>query len=66
MPGLDRQNWDEGQVDTRQEWILEVDLKLRGVHVPAIDPGVPKAARQQRLRQEEQLLPEGRSSSVVS
>jgi len=34
--------WDEGQVYIRQEWILEVDLKKRGVHVPALDLGFPK------------------------
>ena len=42
MPGKDRQKWDEGQVYIRQEWILEVDLKKRGVHVPALDLGFPK------------------------
>jgi hypothetical protein len=26
----------------RQEWILEVDLKKGGVHVPALDLGFPK------------------------
>ena len=34
--------WDEGQVYIRQEWILEVDLKKRGVHVPALEVGFPK------------------------
>src|SRR4051812_33088760 len=34
--------WDEGQIYVRQKWIFEVDLKKRGVHVPALDLWFPK------------------------
>ena len=34
--------WDEGQVYIRQKWVLEIYLKLRGVHVPALELGFPK------------------------
>src|SRR3954470_10004516 len=34
--------WNEGQVYIGQEWILEVDLKKRGVQVPALDLRFPK------------------------
>ena len=34
--------WDEGQVYIRQKWVLEIYLKKRGVHVPALEVGFPK------------------------
>jgi hypothetical protein len=42
MPDKDRQKMGRRQVYIRQEWILEVDLKKRGVHVPALEVGFPK------------------------
>jgi hypothetical protein len=36
---------------TRQEWILEVDLKNRGVHVPALEVGFPKQAGKNAYRE---------------
>ena len=34
--------WDEGEVYIRQEWVFEIYLKLRSVHIPAFELWFPK------------------------